>query len=309
MPTDRHAGGASADRMSAQAVFAEWPPWSGAPPFRRLALVRGPGRCARWTLESAACYFAAVSAGGPAPGKERVTEATAPTGTLYLVATPIGNLEDITHRALRILSEVDLVAAEDTRHTRRLLEHFGISVPVTSLFEHNERTRVPGLVRKLKEGLSVALVTDAGSPGVADPGFPLVRAAVAEGLRVESIPGPSAAIAALQVSGLPTDAFTFVGFLPVKPGARRRRLEELHERRETVVAFESPHRIDASLADLEAVWGERPVALARELTKTFEEVLRGTAREVRAALTPERRRGEMVLVLGGRVRGEGGPQT
>ena len=141
-----------------------------------------------------------------------------------------------------------------------------------------------------------------------DPGFPLVRAAVAGGLRVESIPGPSAAIAALQVSGLPTDAFTFVGFLPVKAGARRRRLEELHERRETVVAFESPHRIDASLADLEAIWGERPVALARELTKTFEEVLRGTAREVRAALTPERRRGEMVLVLGGRVRGEGGPQ-
>jgi 16S rRNA (cytidine1402-2'-O)-methyltransferase len=144
---------------------------------------------------------------------------------------------------------------------------------------------------------------------VADPGFPLVRAAVAEGLRVESIPGPSAAIAALQVSGLPTDAFTFVGFLPVKPGARRRRLEELHERRETVVAFESPHRIDASLAELESLWGERPVALARELTKTFEEVLRGTAREVRAALTPERRRGEMVLVLGGRVRGEEGPQT
>jgi 16S rRNA (cytidine1402-2'-O)-methyltransferase len=243
------------------------------------------------------------------PGKERVTQASAPAGTLYLVATPIGNLEDITHRALRILSEVDLVAAEDTRHTRRLLDHFGVSVPVTSLFEHNERTRVPGLVRKLKEGLSVALVTDAGSPGVADPGFPLVRAAVAQGVRVESIPGPSAAIAALQVSGLPTDAFTFVGFLPVKAGARRRRLEELHERRETVVAFESPHRIDACLAELEALWGERPVALARELTKTFEEVLRGTAREVRAALTPERRRGEMVLVLGGRVRGEGGPDA
>jgi 16S rRNA (cytidine1402-2'-O)-methyltransferase len=238
-----------------------------------------------------------------------VTDASAPTGTLYLVATPIGNLEDITHRAVRILGEADLVAAEDTRHTRRLLAHFGISVPVTSLFEHNERSRVPGLIRRLREGRSVALVTDAGSPGVADPGFPLVRAAVAEGLRVESVPGPSAAIAALQVSGLPTDAFTFVGFLPVKPGARRRRLQELHERRETVVAFESPHRIDASLADLEAIWGDRPIALARELTKTFEEVLRGTAGGVRAALTPERRRGEMVLVLGGRPRGAGGPDA
>jgi 16S rRNA (cytidine1402-2'-O)-methyltransferase len=232
----------------------------------------------------------------------RVTDASVPQGTLYLVATPIGNLEDITHRAVRTLGAVDLVAAEDTRHTRRLLDHYGISVPVTSLFEHNERTRVPGLLRKLEEGRSIALVTDAGSPGIADPGFPLVRAAVAAGLRVESVPGPSAAIAALQVSGLPTDAFTFVGFLPVKSGARRRRLEELHERRETVVAFESPHRIEASLEDLEAIWGERPIALARELTKTFEEVLRGTAREVRARLTPERRRGEMVLVLGGRVR-------
>jgi 16S rRNA (cytidine1402-2'-O)-methyltransferase len=239
------------------------------------------------------------------PGKEPVTETPFAAGTLYLVATPIGNLEDVTHRALRILGEVDLVAAEDTRHTRRLLDHYGISVPVTSLFEHNERTRAPGLVRKLEEGRSIALVTDAGSPGVADPGFPLVRAAVAAGLRVESVPGPSAAIAALQVSGLPTDSFTFVGFLPVKAGARRRRLEELHERRETLVAFESPHRIEACLADLEAVWGGRPIALARELTKAFEEVLRGTAAEVRAALTPERRRGEMVLVLGGRTRGRG----
>ncbi len=229
-------------------------------------------------------------------------------GTLYLVATPIGNLEDITHRAVRILGAADLVAAEDTRHTRRLLEHYGISAPVTSLFEHNERTKVPALLRKLKEGLSIALVTDAGSPGIADPGFPLVRAAVAEGLRVESVPGPSAAIAALQVSGLPTDAYTFVGFLPVKAGARRRRLEELSERRETIVAFESPHRIEASLAELEAVWGDRPIALCRELTKAFEEVLRGTAREVRAALAPERRRGEMVLVLGGRVRAARGAE-
>ncbi len=217
-----------------------------------------------------------------------------------MVATPIGNLEDVTRRALRTLGQVAAVAAEDTRHTRRLLAHYGISVPVVSLFEHNERQRVPGLVRRLASGESLAVVTDAGSPGVADPGYRLVRAAIEAGVRVESVPGASAVIAALQVSGLPTDAFGFVGFLPVKPGARRRRLEELAERRETLVAFEAPHRIDAALADLEAVWGERPLALARELTKVFEEVLRGTAREIRAELTPDRRRGEMVLVLSGR---------
>jgi 16S rRNA (cytidine1402-2'-O)-methyltransferase len=225
-------------------------------------------------------------------------------GTLYLVATPIGNLEDVTARALRVLREVDLVAAEDTRHTRRLLEHFGITARLVSLFEHNERSRSDMLVEKLRSGESVAIVTDAGSPGIADPGYPVVRAAVAEGLRVESVPGPSAVIAALQVSGLPTDAFAFVGFLPVKPGARRRALEELHERRETIVAFESPHRIERCLADLEAVWGERPMALARELTKVHEQVLRGSAREVRAALREDQKRGEIVLVLGGRTRAE-----
>jgi len=221
---------------------------------------------------------------------------------LFLVATPIGNLEDITERALRTLREVDAVAAEDTRHTRILLERHGITVPVLSLFEHNERARIPGLVRRLEEGQSLAVVTDAGSPGVADPGFPLVRAVIAAGFRVESIPGPSAVIAALQVSGLPTDAFTFTGFLPVKSGARRRKLEELSTRTETIVAFESPHRIVATLEDLEAVWGERPIALARELTKTFEEVLRGSARDVKERLDDERRRGEMVLVLSGRGR-------
>ena len=225
-------------------------------------------------------------------------------GTLYLVATPIGNLEDITARALRTLREVAVVAAEDTRHTRRLLEHFGIAAKLVSLFEHNERARSGMLVEMLREGESVAIVTDAGSPGIADPGYPVVRAAVAEGFRVESVPGPSAVIAALQVSGLPTDAFAFVGFLPVKPGARRRALEELHERRETIVAFESPHRIERCLADLEAVWGERPMALVRELTKLHEQVLRGSAREVRAALRDDQKRGEMVLVLGGKTRAE-----
>ncbi|NOT33398.1 MAG: 16S rRNA (cytidine(1402)-2'-O)-methyltransferase [Candidatus Eisenbacteria bacterium] len=223
-------------------------------------------------------------------------------GTLYLVATPIGNLDDITRRAVKVLGSVTRIAAEDTRHTRKLLEHLGIQAPLTSLFEHNERARLPRMIERLQAGESLALVTDAGSPGIADPGYPLVRAAVEAGLRVESIVGPSAVIAALQVSGLPTDAFTFVGFLPPKSVARRKRLAEYAERRETQVAFESPHRIEATLEDLEAVWGERPIALARELTKTFEEVLRGTAREVRERLTAERRRGEMVLVLGGRTR-------
>jgi 16S rRNA (cytidine1402-2'-O)-methyltransferase len=221
---------------------------------------------------------------------------------LFLIATPIGNLEDITQRALRVLREVQVVAAEDTRRTRRLLEHFGLTTAVVSLFEHNERARIPGLLKRLSGGESVAVVTDAGSPGISDPGYPLVRAAIEAGLRVESIPGPSAVIAALQVSGLPTDAFVFVGFLPPKGAARRRRLEELAQRRETIVAFESPHRIDSCLADLEAVWGERPMVLARELTKLHEQVLRGSPLEVRAALTAAERRGEIVLVLAGRGR-------
>jgi 16S rRNA (cytidine1402-2'-O)-methyltransferase len=215
------------------------------------------------------------------------------------VATPIGNLEDITQRALRTLGEVQAVAAEDTRRTRRLLDHFGLKVPVVSLFEHNESRRVPALVERLAAGDSVAVVTDAGSPGIADPGYRLVRAAIESGIEVQSVPGASAVIAALQVSGMPTDAFTFAGFLPVKAGARRRRLEELASRRETVVVFEAPHRIEATLEALEAIWRERPIALARELTKTFEQVIRGTAAEVRSQLTAEKRRGEMVLVLSG----------
>ena len=230
-------------------------------------------------------------------------------GTLFLVATPIGNLEDVSARALRVLREVDLVAAEDTRHTRRLLQHFGIEARVVSLHEHNERARATSLVERVRGGESVALVTDAGSPGIADPGFPVVRAAVAEGVRVESIPGPSAVIAALQVSGLPTDAFLFAGFLPPRGAARRWRLEELSRLRETVVVFESPHRIEACLADLETVWAQRPIALVRELTKVHEQVLRGTPREVREALRAEWRRGEMVLVLGGVTRASRGPRA
>ena len=223
-------------------------------------------------------------------------------GTLFLVATPIGNLEDVSQRALRVLQEVDLVAAEDTRRTRRLLERHGITARLKSLFEGNERARVPGLIERLHGGESIAVVTDAGSPGLSDPGFPLVRAAVGEGLNVVSVPGPSAVIAALQVSGLPTDAFTFAGFLPPKQVARRKALEALADRRESIVVFESPHRIMQCLKDVNELWGDRPIALARELTKMHEEVLRGTAREVMAALTPSKQRGEMVLVLGGMTR-------
>jgi 16S rRNA (cytidine1402-2'-O)-methyltransferase len=223
---------------------------------------------------------------------------------LFLVATPIGNLEDVTRRALRVLSDVEWVAAEDTRHTRRLLDHYSIGARLISLFEHNERRRIPGLIEKLRAGDRIAVVTDAGSPGLSDPGYPLVRAAVEAGIRVECIPGPSAVIAALQLSGLPTDAFYFGGFLPVKAAARRRELEALHARRETLVLFESPHRIDACLADLESLWGDRPIALLREITKLHEQVLRGTAAQVRAALPASQRRGEIVLVLGGRTRRE-----
>jgi 16S rRNA (cytidine1402-2'-O)-methyltransferase len=230
---------------------------------------------------------------------DNATGFTVTPGTLYLVATPIGNLGDITRRALDVLAGVTLIAAEDTRRTRRLLEHFGIDATVTKLFEHNERARTSDFVRRLREGTTIALVTDAGSPGVSDPGYPMVRAAIEAGLPVESIPGPSAVIAALQISGLPTDAFTFAGFLPPRSGARRNRLMDLSGRRETIVVFESPHRIERCLEDLESIWGPRPIALAREMTKAHEQVLRGSAAEVRAALTADRRRGEMVLVLSG----------
>ena len=240
------------------------------------------------------------------PARER---SPAGQGTLFLVATPIGNLEDITRRAVRVLTEASVVAAEDTRHTRRLLDHLGINARVLSLFEHNERARIPELLDRLRAGEDVAMVTDAGSPGISDPGFPLVRAAVAAGLRVESVPGPSSVIAALQVSGLPTDAFMFAGFLPPKREARRKRLAELHDRRETIVVFESPYRIEACLIELESIWGERPIALARELTKLHEQVLRGTAAQVRSALRADQRRGEMVLVLGGRTRHTQDPPT
>src|SRR5881296_547011 len=194
-------------------------------------------------------------------------------GTLYVVATPIGNLEDITLRALRVLKEVGLVACEDTRRTRTLLSHFGIHVPATSYFEHNKLTKGPAIIKTLQEGKSVALVTDAGTPGISDPGFLLVREARAAGIPVVPVPGPSAVIAALSAAGIPADRFVFDGFLPFKPGRRLNRLRALRELETTIVLYESPHRIVATLEAVREVWGDVPLVLARELTKQFEEIV------------------------------------
>src|SRR6476620_2279380 len=192
-------------------------------------------------------------------------------GTLYLVATPIGNLEDITLRALRVLKEGDVVAAEDTRHSGQLLKHFGISKPMLSYFQFNEAKRSEEIIERLRRGEKIALVTDAGSPGISDPGERVVKAAIAAGLRVESVPGPSALVAALTASGLPTDAFHFVGFLPHKSGQRRNKLASLKDVPGSLVVYESHYRIEELLAELAEIMPDRQVVLARELTKKFEE--------------------------------------
>jgi 16S rRNA (cytidine1402-2'-O)-methyltransferase len=221
------------------------------------------------------------------------------SGHLYLVATPIGNLEDITHRALRILREADLIACEDTRHTRKLLDHYGISKPLTSYHEHNEAARAQELVEKLLAGASMALVSDAGMPLVSDPGYRVVTAAIAAGIPVIPIPGPSAVVAALAASGLPTDSFYFGGFLPAKSGQRVRALEALREHPSTLIFYEAPHRILAALADVETVLGPRHVVVARELTKIHEEFLRGPVGEVRATLeSRSAAKGEITLLIG-----------
>lgn len=218
-------------------------------------------------------------------------------GTLFLVATPIGNLEDISLRALRILREADLVAAEDTRHSAKLLHHYDIRRPTTSLHEHNEFEKVPALVEQLRRGARIALVTDAGTPSVSDPGYRLVRAAIDAGIRVEAIPGASAVLAAIVSSGLPTDAFVFAGFPPPKAAARHTWLETIREERRTVVFFEAPHRIRATLEDTLRVLGDRQVALGRELTKLHEELVRGPVSAVLARLGEPR--GEFTVVLAG----------
>jgi 16S rRNA (cytidine1402-2'-O)-methyltransferase len=217
-------------------------------------------------------------------------------GTLFVVATPIGNLEDITARALRVLREAAVIAAEDTRHTGRLLAHFGIPTPTTSFYEQNEREKLPRLLDRLRAGDAVALVSDAGTPGISDPGYRLVRAASAEGIRVEAVPGASAILTALVASGLPTNAFTFLGFAPSRAQARDHWLADLAARRETTIFFEAPHRVRATLEAAARVLGDRPVAVCRELTKLHEEVRRGPLAEVLASLPDPR--GEFTIVFG-----------
>lgn len=223
-------------------------------------------------------------------------------GKLSVTATPIGNLEDITLRALRVLKEADVIAAEDTRVTRRLLARHNIATPMVSFFEHNEIKRLPELIGRMKDGDRIALVSDAGTPGISDPGFRLVKACVDEGIGIEVIPGPSAAIAAMSVSGLPTDRFLFLGFLPRKDGERRRFLESLQEERGTIVVYESPHRALTTLIAIRDILGDRPVALARELTKKFEEVKRGTAAEILTEIGEKKLKGEITIVIGGKTR-------
>jgi 16S rRNA (cytidine1402-2'-O)-methyltransferase len=220
-------------------------------------------------------------------------------GMLYVVATPIGNLEDVTLRALRVLRQVDLIATEDTRRTRILLDHYQIATPLTSLYEHNEAHKAPTLARRLQEGISIALVSEAGTPLISDPGYRLVQLAIARGITVVPIPGPAAVIAAVTVAGLPTDRFVFEGFLPKKPGRRRKRLESLRGEGRTLIFYESPRRVYDVLGDMQALWGDRRVVVARELTKKFEEILRGRITEVRAQLAEHPPQGEVTLVVEG----------
>jgi 16S rRNA (cytidine1402-2'-O)-methyltransferase len=220
-------------------------------------------------------------------------------GILYLVATPIGNLDDLSIRAVRVLREADLIAAEDTRHTSKLLHHYDIRRPTTSLHEHNEHEKAPALVDRLRAGARIALVSDAGTPAVSDPGFRLVRAAIDAGARVEAIPGPSAVLTALVSSGLPTDGFLFAGFPPPKSLARRAWLDELASERRTLVFFEAPHRIRQTLADALAAFGDRQASIGRELTKLHEEVIRGPLSTLAGRLSDPR--GEFTIVVAGKT--------
>ena len=219
-------------------------------------------------------------------------------GTLYLVATPIGNLEDITLRALRVLRECDVVAAEDTRRTGQLLKHFETPKPLLSYFQFNEAKRSEEIIERLRRGDKVALVTDAGSPGISDPGERVVKAAIAAGCRVESVPGACALVAGLTASGLPTDEFHFIGFLPHKSGQRRNQLQALKAFVGSLVIYESPYRIEKLLGELEEVFPGRKVVLARELTKKFEEYLRGTPAELLALTKRRSLKGEFVVMIG-----------
>lgn len=219
-------------------------------------------------------------------------------GVLYVVATPIGNLEDITLRAIRILKEVDLVAAEDTRHSRKLFNHYAIDTPLTSCFEHNEASKGDYLTGLLQQGKSIALISDAGTPAISDPGSLLVQRCCELGIRVSAVPGPSACISALSMAGLPTDHFCFAGFLPPKSGARCRELEHYRHHPHTLVFYEAPHRLLATLRDVITVFGaQKELAVARELTKVHEELFRGSVAAALEHFSQARVRGEIVLLL------------
>jgi len=223
-------------------------------------------------------------------------------GVLYIVSTPIGNLDDITLRALKTLRHVDLIAAEDTRRTRKLLSFFDIHTPLVSYFEHNELKRLDKLLSRMKTGKEIALVSDAGTPGISDPGYRLIQQAIERGIPVSPIPGPSAVITALSISGLPTDSFYFAGFLPKKGGKRRKLLEKLGDLDGTSILYESPHRLMKTLEDLLEVCGDRQIVITRELTKAFEEAIRDNIREVINILEGRRIKGEVTIVLGGKGR-------
>ncbi|MBU4473401.1 MAG: 16S rRNA (cytidine(1402)-2'-O)-methyltransferase [Candidatus Omnitrophica bacterium] len=216
---------------------------------------------------------------------------------LYIVATPIGNLKDITLRAIEVLKSVDLIACEDTRHTRILLDHYGIKTSTTSFFQHNRVTKGQYLIRLLKEGRDIALVSDAGTPGILDPGYNIINLAIKSNIEITVIPGPTAFINALVLSGKPAHKFIFAGFLPNKPRARQNRLKELARMKYTIVFYESCHRILATLEDIEAIFGNRGIACVRELTKKFEEICRGTAGEILEGMKRKKPLGEFVVVI------------
>ena len=220
-------------------------------------------------------------------------------GTLYVVSTPIGNLEDITLRALKVLKSVDMIAAENVKHTKRLCERYATKTRITDYHQHNQNTKTEQLIHRLKSGSDLALVTDAGTPGISDPGVYLINRAVKEDIKVSPIPGPSAVVAALSVSGLPTARFVFLGFLSNKTGKRKRELEKLASETRTMVFFEAPHRIKAMLNDLREIFGEREMVILREMTKVFEEAQRGTPSHILGSLTPDKIRGEFTLVVAG----------
>ena len=222
-----------------------------------------------------------------------------PTGTLYIVATPIGNLEDITLRALRILKEVDLIAAEDTRHTRHLLDRHHIDNQLTSYHDHNKEEKAPVLVSRMLDGRSIALVTDAGTPGISDPGYFLINLAIDQKIPVVPIPGATAAIAALSISGMPTDSFVFEGFLPSKQMARAKRLQELAQEKRTLIFYEAPHKIIKTIEDMLEVLGDRRAVVTRELTKIHEEALRGALSEILKHLSEGTIKGEFTIILHG----------